>query len=308
MLSLGTEVETRHKHGIDNLYMDGNGCLVVAELKRGEAKREVIAQILDYAAHISRLELDDIDALCQIYRSQNLEVAFQECFGRPLAKSEKIDHRLLVMAEGYDPSAEDAAAYLINTGVDLTLLAFRYFELNGERLLDVSVVLGEIPEQTVARGRSITAGETSEMDGYRNWLSRTLRDELPRFAESRGVSVNLGRGERYLSFIPEPWPYPLGDCRFSIGINSRNIGIYFSYLNERVSGDLYEVVARKVSEESNPYDPERLSVAEQWTTLSHAAPLPELGSKDQVNFVIKEAFRMVDTIIPVVHSLEETAP
>ena len=303
MLSLGREMETRHKHGIDNLYIDGNDCLVVAELKRGEAKREVIGQIFDYAAHVSRLDWEDIDALCQKRHSQNLEAAFQECFGRPLAKSTKIDHRLLVVAESYEPSAEDAAAYLINTGVDLTLLAFTYFELNETKLFDVRVVLGEIPEQAGPVKRPIPSKEKDATDGYRNWLARTIRDEFPRFAEARGVRVNMGRGERYLSFTPDPWPYPLGDCRFSIGLNVRSVGIYFSYLNDRVPPALYDRVQAIVSDASNPYEATHLNVAEQWTTLSHPAISPKLGDMEEVNILFDEALGMVDAIAPMVLSL-----
>ena len=43
MLSLGMEIPTAHGHSIDNLYLDGNGHLVVAELKRGKSPRDVTA-------------------------------------------------------------------------------------------------------------------------------------------------------------------------------------------------------------------------------------------------------------------------
>jgi len=305
MLSLGTEIKTRHDHYVDNLFLDGNGHLVVAELKRGKTPRDVTAQAIDYGAYASSLGWDQIDALCRKrHEGTPLDEAYRACFGGDLYKSSDPQHRLLIVAETFDPSVEDAAAYLNNTGVDLALLAFHYFELNGERLLDVRVVLGEIPEQNVARGRTPTE-EASATDGYRNWLSRTIRDEFPGFAEARGLRVNLGRGERYLSFTPDPWPYPLGDCRFSIGINVRNVGVYFSYLNERVPPILYERVRAIASATGNPYDATRLSVAEQWTTLSHTAPLPEMGSLEEVNILFEEALRMVDTFTPVVLSLEE---
>ncbi len=308
MLSLGTEIKTGHDHYIDNLFLDGTGCLVVAELKRGKSPRDVTAQAVDYGAYASSLDWERIDALCRKrHGGTPLDEAYRECLGYQLQKPPNPEHRLLIVAETFDPSVEDAAAYLNNNGVDLTLLAFSYFELNGSKLIDIRVVLGEIPEQRGKTSRPATTAEENATDGYRNWLSRTIRNELPRIAKGRGFDVNLGRGERYLSFVPEPWPYSLGDCRFSIGINSRNIGIYFSYLNDRVPGGLYEALARKVSEGGNPYDLGKLSVAEQWTTLSYAAPLPELGSKEQVNAVIEEAFKMVDAIIPVVHSLEESA-
>ena len=304
MLSLGREIETRHSHAIDNLFLDGNGHLVVAELKRGKSPRNVTAQAIDYGAYVSRLDWEQIDALCRKrHEGASLNEAYKECFGSDLYKSEKPEHRLLIVAETYDPSVEDAAAYLNNTGVNLTLLAFNYFELNGERLLDIRVVLGEIPEQAAPAKRPIPSKEKDATDGYRNWLSRTIRDEFPRFAEARGVRVNLGRGERYLSFTPDPWPYSLGDCRFSIGLNVQSVGIYFSYLNDRVPPVLYEQVKAIVSDAGNPYDVARLKTADQWTTLSHSATRPKLGNMDEVNILFDEALGMVDAIAPLVLSL-----
>ena len=125
MLSLGTEITTRHNHSIDNLFLDGNGILVVAELKRGKAPREVTAQAVDYGAYASKLGWDRIDALCKKrHGGKPLDETYRECLGYQLQKSPDLEHRLLIVAEAFDPSVEDAAAYLNNSGVNMTLLAF----------------------------------------------------------------------------------------------------------------------------------------------------------------------------------------
>ena len=135
MLSLGREIVTTHDHSIDNLYIDGNGCLVVAELKRGRTPRNVTAQAVDYGAYVSRLDWERVDALCRKrHGGASLDEAFRASFGIDLHKSSNPEHRLLIVAETFDPSVQDAAAYLINTGVNLTLLAFRFFELKGAKL------------------------------------------------------------------------------------------------------------------------------------------------------------------------------
>ena len=307
MLSLGTEIKTQHDHYIDNLFLDGNGCLVVAELKRGKSPRDVTAQAVDYGAYASQLDWERVETLClKRHGGTPLERAYRECLGHKLQKPPAPDHRLLILAETYDPSVEDAAAYLNNIGVDLTLLAFRYFELNGSKILDVRVVLGEIPEQRTTPSQPTTQAEASATDGYRNWLSRTIRDELPRHLKSQGYDVTLGRGERYLSFIPQPWPYPLGDCRFSIGINTRSIGIYFSYLTDRTPRELVSRMRELVDSPNNPYDLNRLTVAEQWTTLTHTVPKPILGDTGQVERVIDEVLQMVKLIQPLVQNAGES--
>ena len=82
MLSLGTEITTHHNHSIDNLFLDGNGCLVVAELKRGKAPRDVTAQAVDYGAYASRLGWEQIDGLCQKrHGGKPLDEAYRECLG-----------------------------------------------------------------------------------------------------------------------------------------------------------------------------------------------------------------------------------
>jgi len=281
--------------------------LTRTELKRGKSPRDVTAQAVDYGAYASGLDWEGIDALCRKrHGGAPLDQAYREHLGHQLQKTPSPEHRLLIVAETFDPSVEDAAAYLNNTGVDLTLLAFSYFELNGSKLIDTRIVLGEIPEQRGATSRPATTAEESATDGYRNWLSRTIRDELPRIARGRGYDVILGRGERYLSFVPQPWPYSLGDCRFSIGINARSIGIYFSYLTDRTPSELGGKLHELVGSPDTPYDPNRLKVAEQWTTLSHTVPSPTLGDTGDVETVIGEALEMVRLIDPLVHDLGET--
>ncbi len=303
MLSLGREIETRHGHSIDNLFLDGNGHLVVAELKRGKTPRDVTAQVLDYGAYASRLGWNDIDALCRTRHGAVLESAYLLCLGYDLVKMPEPEHRLLIVAESYEPSVEDAAAYLINMGVELALLAFSYFELDGAKLFDVRVVLGELPQQS-GQIQAAQAPTDSATDGFRNWLAGTLRDQLPKFAEARGIEIMLGRGERYVSFIPVPWPYQLGECSFGIAINTRDVGIYFSYVNDRVPADFHERVEAKVSDTSNPYDVKRLNVAKQWTTLSHSLPQPELGNTEQIEKLLEEIFLLVGEMEPVVRSVE----
>lgn len=127
MLSLGTEIVTHHGYSIDNLFVDGNGCLVVAELKRGPTPRDVTAQVIDYAAYASRLEWSHVEKFCRARHGTDFDAALKQSFGRPFTRTDKIDHRLMIVAESYDPRVTDAAVYLINNGTPLALLQFTYF-------------------------------------------------------------------------------------------------------------------------------------------------------------------------------------
>ena len=81
------------------------------------------------------------------------------------------------------------------------------------------------------------------------------------------------------------------------------MGIYFSYLNDKVLGGLREAIEETVANSDNLYDSERLTSAAKWTTLSHSVSLPEMGDIEQVAAVLDEVFSMVDTIAPVVRRI-----
>lgn len=145
MLSLGREVVTRHGHAVDNLFVDGKGELVALEMKRGRSPRDVMAQVLDYAAHVSRLEWTDVDALCRKRHGQSLDEAYLSTFTRPLMRSSRPGHRLAILAERYDPRILDAARYLLGGGLPLVLLQFTYLPVGEGAVLDVHPVLGALP-------------------------------------------------------------------------------------------------------------------------------------------------------------------
>ncbi|MGE5548245.1 MAG: hypothetical protein ACM33T_15170 [Solirubrobacterales bacterium] len=146
LLSLGTEIITRHGHAIDNLFIDGTGVLVAVEMKRGRTPRDVVAQVLDYAAHLSRLEWPEVDALCRKRHGLALDEAFRRTFARPLGEGGKPGHRLAILAERYDPRTLDAARYLIDGGLPLVLLQFTYVPVGERAVLDVRAALGTMPE------------------------------------------------------------------------------------------------------------------------------------------------------------------
>ena len=63
LLLIGRQVPTAHGKFIDLLAIDGDGNLVVLELKRNRTPREVVAQLLDYGSWVRTLEDDDIAAI-----------------------------------------------------------------------------------------------------------------------------------------------------------------------------------------------------------------------------------------------------
>jgi len=245
MLSLGTEIETHHGHYIDNLFVDGNGCLVVAELKRGPTPRDVTAQLIDYAAYASRLEWPDVEELCRKrHDGTSLDDAYMRCFGRPLVRVEKIDLRLLIVAERYEPAVSDAALFLINNGTQLALLQFTYFEVGESKLFEVRAVLGEIPKQ-LAAGAEPGVASLAPDEGYNNWLFSSVAKKLPEIAKQHGWDLRYRINKQSLTIAPKAWPTGLGDCQlrldtykegvlaFSLSVHKKTAPGLRNFLEER---------------------------------------------------------------------------
>ena len=300
MLSLGREIETHHGFAIDNLFIDGNGCLVVAELKRGTTPREVTAQVIDYAAHVSRLEWPDLEPLCQQRQDIDLDAAFERCFGRPLVRSDKIDHRLLILAESYDPRVTDAALYLINTGTPLALLQFAYFEIGENRLFEVRTVLGEIPGQQA--GGPETRDKSSAADeGYNNWLFSSVAKELPEIARRRGWNMRHRVNKQSLPMVSEAWPTALGDCQLRLDTFKKGSVTFSLLARKEVTPDLEDFLDGRRDEWRDEFPaqfahpPYRIV----FLNLSYYVPRPEIGDADALADIVERTEKMLAVMLPL---------
>jgi hypothetical protein len=129
VMIIGRQVITAFGKRIDLLAIDGQGNLCVIEIKRDRTPREVVAQLLDYAAWITSLTYENIVSIYQGYtKGGRFEQAFAERFGvdePPEALNQS--HRLIVVASELDNSTERIVTYLSNGyGVPINAVFFRY--------------------------------------------------------------------------------------------------------------------------------------------------------------------------------------
>ena len=226
MLALGMEIATNYNQYIDNLFIDGNGTLVVGEMKRGKSPRDVIAQTMQYGSYVSRLDWDAIEKFCQKTHGRSLDDAYAGIFGRPLPRPPKPQHRLLIVAESFDPQVFDDALYGINHGIPLSLIQFKTFCVGNAEIVDTVTVLGEIPDQmppnrpassaapkpTPVKQSDDTTVPTAD-NGYAAWLLSTLADKLVETAQQRGWNLRHKVNTQSLPFADEAWPLSFGDCQ-----------------------------------------------------------------------------------------------
>ena len=127
---------------LDLIGVDGEGRLVVFELKRGTLSRDAVAQVIDYASDLDGMELDDlanhISARSGDYGIDKID-DFQDWYTTVLGVEDLESLkplRMFLVGLGVDDRTERMARFLAeNSGMDISLLTFHGFEYDGKTIL-----------------------------------------------------------------------------------------------------------------------------------------------------------------------------
>jgi hypothetical protein len=132
----------------DLLGLDKEGNIVIIELKKGRTPREVIAQLLEYAAWANDLSDEKISDIFTVYNGsgneKSLEKSFIETFETDDFPSLNQRLRLFIAAEEITPSVSKVCRFLRQVhGVDITCLQFDIFQTEGgEVLVNSEAIVG----------------------------------------------------------------------------------------------------------------------------------------------------------------------
>ena len=159
----------------DLLGVDAEGNLVIVELKRDEAPREVVAQLLEYAAWANELSDPEIHRIAEEYfetrdefKGKTFSTAFQEVFDileidEPSSLNQKL--RLFIVA-GEIPTRVARVCRFLRTsqGMDITCIDVSTFQTDGgERLVSMETKVGD--EDVVAPKKQQRISQTSRWSG-----------------------------------------------------------------------------------------------------------------------------------------------
>ena len=126
---------------LDLLGVDQDGRLVVFELKRGTLTREAVAQVLDYASYLHELEheqlcrhIEDRSGLQGIPKIEDFDAWHSEQYS---GASERLEDRprMILVGLGVDDRARRMTEFLADSSLDISLITFYAFELDGQTLL-----------------------------------------------------------------------------------------------------------------------------------------------------------------------------
>lgn len=172
LLVIGRQVETDFAGRVDLLCIDGQGDLVIVELKRGKTPREITAQALDYASWVQDLTYQQVEEIAsQYFNGGSLKKAFDETFpDRDYPEVINGQHSIKIVASRIDDSTERIIRYLSGKGIAINFVRFHLFKSadGREHLVRTFVVPPGQAEKDSHRGPSIR----------RPALTKTLQNRL----------------------------------------------------------------------------------------------------------------------------------
>jgi len=180
LLIIGSQIVTSDNGKIDILCMDSAGDLVIVELKKNKAAREVIAQVLDYASWVKDLSKDDIDEIFEKFTKGEkiIEDSFKEKFDVDLPETINSHHKMIVVASEIDSASDRILNYLSDEHkVDINAVTFDYFKDENGMEYIANVFLIE-PEKVEIRAASTRRSKKRHKLSY---------DELLEIARKNGV-------------------------------------------------------------------------------------------------------------------------
>ena len=176
---IGRQEDTGFGGRIDLLAIAPDGSLVLIEIKRDRTPREVVAQALDYASWVDKLDASDIAAIYRRFRpGGNLDADFAARFGSPLEEdSLNNSHQIVVVAGSLDPSTERIVDYLNDRNLSINVLCFQIFSNGTDQILSRAWLHSELETQ-VNVGTPKGATEPWNGEFYCSYGDRSWEDAV----------------------------------------------------------------------------------------------------------------------------------
>ena len=175
ILWIGRQTSAKDEEGTifpDLLGIDFQGNLVIAELKKGRTPRDIVAQLLDYAAWADGLSESQIHDIAEDYfetrdgfQGKTFDDVFREMFEIPEADELpplNRSLRLFIAAEEIPSRIARVCRFLRTShGIDISCIAVSTFQTEaGERLVSTEAKVGDEDIDTSKTQRRRTSGDS----------------------------------------------------------------------------------------------------------------------------------------------------
>lgn len=257
LISLGREITTP-VGAIDNLFLSRNGYVVLVETKlwrNPEARRQVIAQVIDYAAHVRRWRYTELEqivhnngrnagkTLWELVRPEDMEE--QEWIDR--VNQNLVHGRMCLIVAGDGIRSEvEALAEVVGGHPDvhfrLALVELRLFRLTDGRYLVVPATIAKTAEIEravirVEQGRVSVEAPTEKLRAGRRVLSEEVfLQELGSLPDGEQAAAVAGK---LLEILRPPFQIQWRANSFNVKLPEPVSGRLLSLCSVGATGNLY---------------------------------------------------------------------
>jgi hypothetical protein len=216
ILIIGRQITTNLNTSIDLLGLDKFGNTVVIELKRDKTPRETIAQLLEYASFVEKLDYSQLNAILQEYSGEenNLEEYHRQYFESDT--DEKISYnkstKLIIVAQEISKEIRQTALFLREKGLDIYCASFKYFKTkNGEEIISLEFIVGE--EEFIREKVQTASLPKINEEQFLNSLDENGKDVFKKIFDfgkknnllyrwgSKGFSLNVGIDNEFVTLL-----------------------------------------------------------------------------------------------------------
>jgi hypothetical protein len=299
---IGRQEDTGFGGRIDLLAVAPDAALVLIELKRDRTPREVVAQALDYATWVEKLQAEDIAAIYRRFsrsttepNGRSLGDDFRSRFKQPLDEdSLNHTHQVIVVAAALDESTERIVEYLSRQGIPINVLCFQVFSSGSEQLLSRAWLLDPARAQISAaapeESREPWNGEFYVSFGHGEW--RSWDDAVQYGFISGGGGSWYSRTLQLLNPDDRVWVNVPGSGYVGVGRIAGRAQPAASFMVKTPDGDVPVLDAANRGSYGREYadDPERSEyfVSVRWLqTVSLDTAVREIGLFGNQNTVCK---------------------
>jgi len=231
LLVIGRQVRTSFGGLIDLLCMNGDGDLVIVELKRDKTPREITAQALDYASWVQDLTSQQVVEIAAEYlKGKPLKDAFEDTFlDKEYPEVINSQHSTKIVASRIDGSTERIIRYLSGKGIAINFVRFHLFRSadGKEHLVRTFVVPPGQAEENSRKGAGTKrisprrtlddkAKDESIGEAEREFLRQRLSDPKQQLNGPRRALVYRVSGKvRFMVWAKKSWVYVIQRGRFA---------------------------------------------------------------------------------------------
>ncbi len=199
ILIIGRQVRTDYGGYIDLIGIDGEGHIIIIELKRRRTPRDIIAQCLDYGSWIYALQLEDVISIFESFsKGKILGEVFETFYGSPLPDDLPKEYQILIVAETLDDATERIVHHINEAyNVNINAVFFNLFSHNGHEFVGRSWLQdpAEVEDNVEKRKNKVSTGYRFVNTGIDEGKKRDWKNNI------EFGYISAGGGARWINAI-----------------------------------------------------------------------------------------------------------